>query len=615
MRMFLFHSAVYIIAVLATGETHGENGKAAADSIPLYRMKEIVVTAKRIPTPVEDLALSVSIIGSEEVRNTTSNSSTDLAGMLPGIFIERTGEFGRSDVNIRGLGSSGRFSLVLVNGRPEKMALFDCTVTHSFPLHDVEKIEVVRGASSMLHGSGAMGGVMNVIPRRVRNDIEIDLKAAGGSHDTWIAGGRLGGRKGPLSGAVSIDHRESKGHIEHSVYHGTDIHAGGDVSLGDRFTVSVFGKYFDGYKEEPARFTDDQATVSDTWNDYERGSFDIHLKGETDARSLNVRYYRNFGEHRFWDGWHSLDATDGVMVHASAVPIRNVKLNAGVDYRYQQGEFPDTDGAEWNKWETGVYLETTYRFADRIILSAGARYNRDEVAGGETSPSFGIVWQPTGGTSIRGLASHGFRSPQLNELYMFPSSNDSLDAERVWNYEIGLRRELPGRMVLDIAAFRMEGAGMIDLVPTSQPPPLFIYRNTGSFEFTGIEASFSGTLENGIGGRVSYSWLEPGDWTRGRPGRKFDLMLEYSRRRYTFRIDAQRVEDYFAGNGHTDPIDPYTVINLYGESSIVAGGSMFAGVNNILDEKYVTYVDLPGGSAGLYEMPGMTFITGIKYEY
>ncbi|UCF04838.1 MAG: TonB-dependent receptor [bacterium] len=606
---------VTALVTLVNGELLGDAGKAVTDSIPLYRMKEIVVTARHVPTLVEELALSVSVIGEREIQTTLSNSSTDLSGVLPGVFIERTGDFGRSDVSIRGLGSRGRYSLVLVDGRPEKMALFDCTVTHSFPLHDVERIEVIRGTSSMLHGSGAIGGVMNVIPRRVRNDIEIDLSAGGGSYDTWVTNGRFGGRRGRFSGALSVDYRESNGHIGHSGYEGIDIHAGCDIDLSDWFTLSVSGKHFDGYKEEPIRFTDNPATLSDTWNDYKRGSFDIHMKGERDGYSTNVRYYRNFGEHTFSDGWHSKDATDGVMFYASTSPVNDLKLNFGADYRYQQGKLLDTDGAEWNKWETGAYLEATYSPIDEVTLSTGARHNYDKVAGTGMSPSFGVVWQPAGGSTIRALASHGFRSPQLNELYMFPPSNDALKAEKVWNYELGLRQELPWQILLDIAAFRMDGTDMIELAPNSSPPPLYVYSNTGEFEFYGIETSLSGKWKNGFEGRTSYSWLDPGDWTRGRPGRKYDLMIGYSSRRLTIRMNGQLVSDYYAGNEHSNPIDSYVVIDLYGESTVGTGARVFAGINNLFDKVYTVYVDLPGGAAGLYEMPGTTFITGLKYTY
>ncbi len=82
----------------------GDAKDESPDTLVQYRMKEIIVTATRIESPLENLALSVSFIGPKEIDNSLKNSATDLAGILPGVFIMRTGDFGRSDVNIRGLG-------------------------------------------------------------------------------------------------------------------------------------------------------------------------------------------------------------------------------------------------------------------------------------------------------------------------------------------------------------------------------------------------------------------------------------------------------------------------------------------------------------------------------
>ncbi len=593
----------------------GGNVVAKADSLPLYWMKEIIVTGQRRRSTVENLANSVSVIGEREIDTATRNSSTDLAGVLPGVFIDRTGDFGRSDVSIRGLGSRGRYALVLVDGRPEKMALFGCAVTHSFPLNDVERIEVVKGASSMLFGSGALGGVMNVIPRIVRDNLEIDFKAYGGSNETWVANGRIAGRKGRVSSHVSLDYRRSEGHVEHSAYDGKDVRAGGEIALNADYSLSLSGKYFDGFKEEPIRYTDDPSIISNTWNDYRRGSVDLLLKGGTGGYTTDIRYYRNFGEHEFSDGWHSRDATDGIMAHGTLDLISCLELSCGTDFRYQQGKLLDQPGEEWNKWEAGVYAAAEYSIGEVIILSAGTRYNEDEIAGGEVSPSAGIVWHPCGSTAVRALVSHGFRTPQINELYMYPSSNENLKAEKVWNYEIGLRRELPGRISIDLSAFKAKGSDMIELVSNGSPPPLFIFYNSGEFEFTGVEASLTGKWDNGIAGRISYSWLDAGEWTTGRPGDKFDIMLSLTRGRLMLQLKGQRIDEYFAGNNRTLPIDPFTVIDVYLESDVVPRLKAFAGVNNILDENYLIYADLAGGAAGLYEMPGITYMAGLKYDY
>jgi outer membrane receptor protein involved in Fe transport len=616
-------SAVILAIMLAAaspsaGDTAKEKktGKAgAADTLVHYTMDEIVVTATRIGSPLEDLALSVSILGDKEIGTSLKNSSTDLAGALPGVFIMKTGDFGRSDVNIRGLGSKGRQALVLIDGRPDRMALFDCTVTHSFPLHDVERVEVVKGASSTLYGSGAMGGVMNVIPREVREPFELDLRGSAGTWDTYVTSGRLAARDGAFSGVVSADHRESAGHVENSSYRGTDVTAGGDAALSEGIVLKAYGKYFDGFKEEPLRATDDPSLVSDTWNEYRRGSVDLHLEGEGERHRYGARWFRSFGEHTFSDGWYSKDATDGVTVDASVRPAGRLEISGGADWRFGRGRLPDVPGARWDKWEAGIYAAAEYIAGGVLTLSAGARYSVDEVSGEQVSPSFGAVWRPREGTALRATASQGFRSPAINELYMYPSSNEDLEAESAWNYEAGMRQRIPGGLALDLAVFRMDGSNMIILADNPSPPPPVRFSNTGDFVFDGIEASIEGRWSGGLGGSVSYSYLDTGPWTQGRPGTKVDFEMYAKRGRFTARLSGSHVGDYHGGNDASDPIPSYTIADLYGEGIIAGGLAVFLGIGNIGDEKYMIYTELPGTAAGLYEMPGRSLTGGFRYAY
>lgn len=601
--------------VRAEGNEKKTGKDGAADTLVQYRMDEIVVTATRIGSPLEDLALSVSLLGKREIGTSLKNSSTDLAGALPGVFIMKTGDFGRSDVNIRGLGSKGRQTLVLIDGRPDRMALFDCTVTHSFPLHDVERVEVVKGASSTLYGSGAMGGVMNVIPRRVRERFEFDLRGSAGTWETYIMSGRLAAREGAFSGMVSADHRESAGHVENSSYRGTDATAAGDAALSEGIVLKAYGKYFDGFKEEPLRATDDPSLVSDTWNEYRRGSFDIQLEGESGAHRYDARWFRSFGEHTFSDGWHSKDATDGLTVHARVRPAGRIEISSGADWRLGRGSQPEIAGAEWDKWEAGVYAGAEYLAGEMLTLSASARYSLDEVSGEQVSPSFGAVWRPREGTTLRATASHGFRSPSISELYMYPSSYEELEAESAWNYEVGLRQRMPWGLAVDLAVFRMDGTNMIILAENPSPPPPFRFSNTGDFEFNGIEVTLEGRWHTGLSSSVSYSYLDTGPWTQGRPGTKVDFEIYAKRGRFTAKFSGSHVSDYFGGNDSTDPIPSYTVADFYGEGLIAGGLSAFLGIGNISGEEYFIYTELPGMAAGLYEMPGMSFTGGFRYAY
>jgi outer membrane receptor protein involved in Fe transport len=581
------------------------------DTLACYSISEIVVTAKRAVVPVEILPFSVSLIEGADMEISTAHSCTGIAGTLPGVFIQRTGDFGRSDVNIRGLGSRGRKSQVLIDGKPENMGLFGCTVTHSFLLHGVQRVEVIRGPSSTMYGSGAMGGVLNVIPKRTTSAIDLDLRTAGGSDRTAVTSGRLGFSGGDLFGSVSIDYRESDGHTANSSYRGSDIIARGGIYLGDNSEITVSGKIFDGFKQEPAMIS--SSAISESWNDYRRGSADVQFKSEGNSLWYSARYYRNFGEHIFSDGWHSTDATDGVLLHLAGKVLPWMEISGGADYRYQQGELPGLSGSSWNKYDWGVYSGVEINPVNRLSASISARYNRDEVSGEEISPSVGLTVPLWRGAVLRTLASHGFRSPQINELYMFPPSSDELEAESIWNYEAGIRQRISPALRADLTVFRIDGENFIETVPSSSPPPMYIFDNTGELRFNGMEFAISGNWNNSLTGSLSASILDPGYDTRGRPGSKFDLSLRWNTGVSTLKLSGQRVDDYFAADYRQNRIPPYNIFNLYADLEISSGITAFVSVENLFDKDYAVFTDLPGGSAGLYGMPGRKFLAGFRY--
>ena len=353
--------------------------------------------------------------------------------------------------------------------------------------------------------------------------------------------------------------------------------------------------------------------MSDTWNDYRRGSADLFLERDGERIKYQSRYYHSFGEHEFSDGWHSRDVTDGFTLHATGKPVSSMELAFGVDARRQWGELLSGMLGEWDKWEGGLYWTAEYAAADLLILSGGVRYNHDEFAGSILCPSAGLIVIPRQGTALRANVSRGFRAPQLNELFMFPTSNGDLAAETVWSYEVGVRQRLAGNVTLDIAAFTMRGDDLIELLPNPPGPSPYLFQNGGSFEFKGVEAGLKATAGRRFEGSISYSYLDTGRWTKGRPESKLDLSLTLKTGAGTVRLTGRSVDDYFASNDHENEIDSYTLVGLYMETMPFRGIRFFAGLDNVLDEGYALFVDLPGGEAGLYEMPGRTFIFGLKY--
>ncbi|MBL7075303.1 TonB-dependent receptor [candidate division KSB1 bacterium] len=270
---------------------------------------------------------------------------------------------------------------------------------------------------------------------------------------------------------------------------------------------------------------------------------------------------------------------------------------------------------EWDKAEYAVFFHDEQILLRKLIFTFGARYNQDEIAGSEFCPQAGLVFHPRGGTILRGAVNKGFRSPQINELYLFPPSNTDLKPEKVWNYEVGLNQRILAGVDIDIVGYLIKGEDLIQKETNPNPPPMYKFRNTGEFDFRGIEAGLKAQIGAGLSVRIYYTYLDPGEKTRGRPGDKVDFALRYARRKLALSLTAQYVADYFAEDNWGEPISDYLVINAKLNYKIVPGFRVFLAVDNFLNRDYAIYVDLPGGSAGVYTMPGRAVTGGVSFSF
>ncbi|MBN2620618.1 TonB-dependent receptor [candidate division WOR-3 bacterium] len=585
------------------------------DSLPIYYLDEIVVTATRYELALKDLSATVSVVTEDDINALNTRTSADALAHLPGVTINKTGTFGRADIDIRGIGDRGRSVMVLIDGRPVKMGLYGCTVTHSLPMNNVARIEVVRGPSSVLYGSDALGGVINIITKKSEQPLEGDVMASYGTFNTQQYRVRAGGIYQKLDVYATGNYQTTDGHVDNSGYDGKDVTGRIGYKITPHINAHVSGKYFDGYKEEPLRATDPDTAVSDVWNDYLRWAVDLTIDGKWSASDLMLKVYRNSGEHEFSDGWHSLDFTNGFMCQGSIDLVAGNKVTLGGDSRRQGGERVDIDSVPWEKNEYGLFVHDEQVVFDRVILSAGIRYHHDEIAGNAIAPHAGCVVHILTGTIIKASVNKGFRSPQINELYLFPPSNTNLKPEVVWNYETGINQRIIPGLHVEATAFLMNGLNLIETVQNQSPPPLYIYDNTGEFEFRGAEIGMIFQYQTMIMAQVYHSYLDPGEKTTGRPMHKTDALIRTSFKNLSMSLNGEYVTDYFAADSSQNPIDDHYVVDTKISYKIFSGFQPFIAVDNITDETYDVYANLPGSAAGLYRMPGRSYTVGLQYAF
>lgn len=595
-----------------TGNNGNPGAGKAGEHFVIKKNEVVVVTATLTPKALKDLPTSMNVVEQRDIRLSSSKNALDILNGCPGIFVNRSGDFGRADIDIRGLGQNCRRVAVLVDGKPEKMGLFGCAVSHAFPLDNVERIEVVKGPASMLYGGEALGGAVNIVTRLPKNKFETDVTASLGSFNTRQFNLKHGGSLAGFKYFFSFDKRDSDGHVENAGYSGHALTGKVvyDINRAARFSLQA--KYFDGKKYEPGTI---DAPLTDFWNDYKRGSVDLSFNREWTRSHLEVKLYRNAGKHRFSDGWDSGDYTDGISARFTTRALTNNEITVGGDLRFFGGESFNFPVGKWDKTEGSLFIRDELILNTRWILSSGLRLHVDSLYGSEWCPRFGAVFHPGQHTTLRAVISKGFRSPQLNELYMFPSANPDLEPERVWNYEIGVEHRFGSRVTAKAGFFHMKGSSMILLVPNAAPPPRFRFANSGEFSFYGAELELDAVLSRRLTAHMSYAFMDPGDHTKGRPGQKADFSLLYAIKKYSIILRGQYVNDYFADDFSRAKIPAYWVLDSRVIIPLGKTLELVLDVNNILNEDYCIYGEFPGLTNGLYKMPGRNFQVGIKYSH
>lgn len=582
------------------------------EKISLPRLhEEILVTATMSPVEIKNCAVSASVVAGDKLKAIEATSALNALMFEPGIFVMRTGDFGRSDLEIRGLGQRGQRIGVMVDGRPEKMGIFGCVVSQTFPFDNVERLEVLRGPASVFYGSDALGGMVNIITHTPAQGFETEAVSTYGSFDTLRFTLRHGAGFKNFKYYFTYDRSRSDGHLPDASYSANSLTGKFISNLSSRWTISLSGKYYDGIKNEPTILIPNPP--EENWFDYKRGAADLSLNRQAEHSDLSLKVYADFGRHRFSDGWNSRDEVFGSLLKFSLSSIKNNQLTAGVDFRRLHGKSFNYPVGQWHRSEAGFFLHDQLTIPDRLVLTGGFRLNLDSTYGIEFAPSAGFVFFLRPEISIRGLVSKGFRSPQLNELYLFPASNPDLRPEILWNYELGFSARPGHGLDLSCNLFLMKGRDFIELRPNPSPPPMYRMINVGQYQARGVEAIISGYLHQNLQAIASVTLLDPEENTAGKAGQKYDLFLLFRRGRIFSSLNAQYVTDYYAGHNRTQPLPSFFLLNYKLEYNLSRYFSFIFNINNILDADYQIYVNLPEG-AGPYPMPGRSFNLGLRIK-
>lgn len=599
------------VAGLLSGVSAFASDPAAIDS--LINLKGIVVSANRINVNRNSVPLTISVIDRDEIEASSESALLPvLSERVPGLFVTQKGitGFGVSagsagTVNIRGVGSGNKV-LMLFDGQPQWAGVFGHSLPDTYVASDVDRVEVIRGPGSLLYGSNAMGGVVNIITRRHKQEgRRTQARVMYGSFNTQKYMVNNGYNIGKFSSFISINHDRTDGHRPNSDFHITNGFANLGYTINDRYKVTGDVSLAKSKFQNPGKIT---APILDNKMDILRGTTSFALENKYDKMSGALRLFYNWGNHEINDGYNpgekpltylfrSDDHNVGVLLYESFRLFKGNTFTVGIDYKNWGGHaWNDNDDGSKSELvdktvnETAGYVIMQQDLFDMLSLNAGVRYEHNSTFGGEWVPQGGVTVRPFEGNTIRASVSKGFRSPNIREMYMFGAANPDLKPESMINYEVAVGQHfLDGNLFAEVTAFYIDGKNMISSVSINgdnRPP--FKNRNVGTFTNKGIEFEARYQICKNLNADMNYSYLHMSKPIPGAPEHKFYAGATYMPGRFTFNVSVQSIFGLYTDDACTKQED-FTTLNAkaaYRFGSRDKGLNLFVKGENLTATRY-----------------------------
>lgn len=627
-----FFTGCLISAVSLQAQTSKDSTKVARS----YAINEVVVTGTRSETDVRHLPMTVSVVGRPQLEASQQTSVLPvLNSQVPGFFSTSRGVMGygvatgaSGQMSLRGIGGPAQAALpttgllVLIDGHPQYMGLMGHPIADAYQTMMAERVEVLRGPASVLYGSNAMGGVINIVTRKMQEDgIRTNINIGAGAYGSVQTEATNRIRKGRFSSTVTASYNRTDGHRADMAFE----QYGGYAKLGYDFTdnwkvwgdvnVTRFNATNPGSVMKPYIDNDQRIT---------RGMTSFALENHYEKTSGALSFFYNWGDHWINDGYqpggeplqyrfNSNDQMLGVSWYQSIQLFQGNRLTVGVDYFHFGGE-------AWNQFfdghretsadkslnEVAGYVDFRQDIAAWLTLDAGARVDYHSQTGTEFIPQVGLAFHLPENAEIKAMASKGFRNPTIREMYMFPPQNPDLKPEKLWNYELSFsQRLMDNRLSYGLNVFYINGENLIIRLPNPNGSGM-LNQNSGEIENWGAEANVGYQFNPVWSVMANYSWLHMENPVLASPEHKLYGGVNFRKGRWSASTGIQYVKGLYTDLDAATK-ENFVLWDMQGSFKATNYLSFYVRGENLLAQRYEI-------NAG-YPMPKATFMGGVNINF
>jgi iron complex outermembrane receptor protein len=598
------------------------------------RLDEVIVTGTMPKVNLRNLPMSITVISGNTIEGRMQPSLLPLlTEEVPGLFISQRGVMGygvangaAGGMNIRGIGGAPTTGvLVLIDGHPQYMGMMGHPLADSYQSMMTERVEVVRGPASVLYGSNAMGGVINIITKKQKTEgSHQSAQISYGSYNTLNAEVSGGVRKDPFHANGNLSYSRSDGHRENMDFEQFNGYAKVGYDMTENWSSFIDLNLSKTLSSNPGPLSN---LMIDNDADILRGVASAVLENEYGRTSGAMKFFYNFGSHEINDGisiassalppdyrFRSDDQMFGFSAYQSYSFFEGNKTTAGFDFQRFGGKawnkFPDeadnVELADVHLNDAAGYVNMQQSLLNnRLTMNAGIRLDHHEINGTEWIPQLGLSYNPASSTVLKAIVSKGFRNPTIREMYMFPPQNPDLKPERLWNYELSYLQTLfNNQLSVGVNLFYIKGDNMIQ-VAIADGRPLNI--NSGKVENRGIELSSAWQATQSLRFSANYSYLDMTYKILAAPEHKLYVSGNYTKERWNFSSGLQYIGNLYTTIGPEPQKERFLLWNARIHYKALEWLNIFLRGENLLGQEYEI-------NAG-YPMPGATVFGGLQVHF
>ncbi|MBP3774147.1 MAG: TonB-dependent receptor [Bacteroidaceae bacterium] len=590
---------------------------------------ETVVTGARTAVTQRNVPMTISVIDRQKLtENYRPSLLPTLTEQVPGMFVTGRGMMGygissgaAGTMTIRGIGGMAQM-LVLVDGLPQYAGLYGHPVADAYQTMLAERVEVLRGPASLIYGSNAMGGVMNIVTRRLPYDgMKNDIQVGWGSYGTFQSEYSNVFRQGKLAGAAGISHNSTDGHRPNSQFREGSGFLKLGYDLDSHWTAQALGNLNWFSTSNPgttaAPLVDNDARVL-------RGMASAGIENRYDRTQGAVRGFISWGHHHINDGYNeggtprtSLYLHNDFMLGISAYQgvrlFRGNMTTVGLDWQQVGGHAwnramatgEETDIVRKTENDLAGYIDFRQDITPLLTAHAGLRADHHTQAGTEWIPQGGLVLHMARQAELSACVSKGFHHPTIKDLYMFRIANADLRPERMMNYELSYKQRLAAnRLRIGGSIFLLDAENIIQ---TQMVDGRMQNINTGRLKNWGLEAEAACKALPSLELNANYSFLHMKHPVMAAPQNKLYLGADWHSGRWAVAGGLQYIGGLYtslAPNGHKEE---FWLLNLTASHRLHFNIRLFVRGENLLAQRYSTM--------GGFPMPRATFMGGVHIHF